>query len=403
MAAATPSLITGTATLAIRNLTGSGANTHPRRLGQASKADIVSVTERTADHGNAAAEAAAAARPVRQAAAADHSAGDDRRNPDLRAGDRQFPHEPAQRPAGGGQHRGPGAGCGALGHGAGFAGAADPAPASARARSPSRWASSAGCWPAPTCRRRSTMMSTCATMTVWSAIVDSFEIMLETGNQAIRVVGPAPGGAQFIEVVIDEAPLRAGDVPVFPQSAAGLAGDRDADRGAGLSRAALSVRAADAAADRESGRLPRESRKLGAHHRAEPARRRDRRRRARIVRHAARPGVDAASEEPAGGARPRGLQDQPRSAQSAGVVATAVGPARQRARSAGAALCAETDALAGARHRVLPVDAVLWPRPGGRPRPPHDPDRAGGGRSPRIRRPCRGCVDRLDQPRSSAG
>src|ERR1700723_3881074 len=45
-------------------------------------------------------------------------------------------------------------------------------------------------------------------LTVWSAIVDSFETMLETGNQAIRVIGPAPGGAQFIEVVIDEAPLR---------------------------------------------------------------------------------------------------------------------------------------------------------------------------------------------------
>jgi signal transduction histidine kinase len=45
-------------------------------------------------------------------------------------------------------------------------------------------------------------------MTVWSAILDSFEIMLETGNQAIRVIGPAPGNAQFIEVVIDEQPLR---------------------------------------------------------------------------------------------------------------------------------------------------------------------------------------------------
>jgi len=42
----------------------------------------------------------------------------------------------------------------------------------------------------------------------------------------------------------------------------------------------------------------------------------------------------------------------------------------------GAALCAETDALAGARDRVLPVDAVLWPRPGGRTRPAHDPARA---------------------------
>src|SRR5438128_5605292 len=46
------------------------------------------------------------------------------------------------------------------------------------------------------------------TMTVWSAIVDTFEMMLESGNQAIRVVGPAPGAAQFIEVVIDELPLR---------------------------------------------------------------------------------------------------------------------------------------------------------------------------------------------------
>ncbi|WP_407168145.1 sensor histidine kinase [Bradyrhizobium sp. ORS 111] len=46
------------------------------------------------------------------------------------------------------------------------------------------------------------------TMTVWSAIVDAFELMLEHGDQTIRVVGPAPGQAQFIEVVIDEKPLR---------------------------------------------------------------------------------------------------------------------------------------------------------------------------------------------------
>src|SRR2546423_5437680 len=46
------------------------------------------------------------------------------------------------------------------------------------------------------------------TMTVWSAIVDTFEMMLETGNHSIRVVGPPPGAAQFIEVVIDELPLR---------------------------------------------------------------------------------------------------------------------------------------------------------------------------------------------------
>src|SRR5689334_9114191 len=33
------------------------------------------------------------------------------------------------------------------------------------------------------------------TLTVWSAIVDSFETLLETGNHTIRLVGPAPGGA----------------------------------------------------------------------------------------------------------------------------------------------------------------------------------------------------------------
>jgi signal transduction histidine kinase len=45
-------------------------------------------------------------------------------------------------------------------------------------------------------------------MTPWSAIVGAFQMMLESGNQAIRVIGPAPGAAQFIEVVTDELPLR---------------------------------------------------------------------------------------------------------------------------------------------------------------------------------------------------
>jgi signal transduction histidine kinase len=45
-------------------------------------------------------------------------------------------------------------------------------------------------------------------MTVWSAITGSFQMMFETGHEAIRIVGPAPGDAQFIEVVTDEQPLR---------------------------------------------------------------------------------------------------------------------------------------------------------------------------------------------------
>src|SRR5215472_16174951 len=46
------------------------------------------------------------------------------------------------------------------------------------------------------------------TMTVWDAITGSIRMMLENGNQTVRVIGPAPGGAQFIETVIDEKPLR---------------------------------------------------------------------------------------------------------------------------------------------------------------------------------------------------
>ena len=45
-------------------------------------------------------------------------------------------------------------------------------------------------------------------MTVWEAITGSFRMMLETGNQAIRIVGPGVGNAQFIEIVTDELPLR---------------------------------------------------------------------------------------------------------------------------------------------------------------------------------------------------
>jgi signal transduction histidine kinase len=46
-------------------------------------------------------------------------------------------------------------------------------------------------------------------MTYWSAIVDAFEVMLETGDQAIRIMGPAPTAkGQYLEVVVDERPLR---------------------------------------------------------------------------------------------------------------------------------------------------------------------------------------------------
>ena len=42
----------------------------------------------------------------------------------------------------------------------------------------------------------------------WSAIVDAFQVMLDSGDEVMRVIGPAPGSGQFIEVVVDEKPLR---------------------------------------------------------------------------------------------------------------------------------------------------------------------------------------------------
>ncbi|MGJ4945999.1 sensor histidine kinase [Bradyrhizobium sp. HKCCYLS1011] len=45
-------------------------------------------------------------------------------------------------------------------------------------------------------------------MTAWSSIINSLRTMTERGNHVMRVIGPAPGRAQFIEVVTDEKPLR---------------------------------------------------------------------------------------------------------------------------------------------------------------------------------------------------
>jgi signal transduction histidine kinase len=42
----------------------------------------------------------------------------------------------------------------------------------------------------------------------WSAIVDAFQVMIDSGDEVMRVLGPAPGSGQFIEVVVDEKPLR---------------------------------------------------------------------------------------------------------------------------------------------------------------------------------------------------
>ena len=40
------------------------------------------------------------------------------------------------------------------------------------------------------------------------AIIDAFDTLLSTDNDVMRVVGPAPMGGEFIEIVVDEKPLR---------------------------------------------------------------------------------------------------------------------------------------------------------------------------------------------------
>ena len=46
------------------------------------------------------------------------------------------------------------------------------------------------------------------TVYVFDAIVDAFTTMLNAKNDVIRVVGPAPMGGEYIDLVMDEAPLR---------------------------------------------------------------------------------------------------------------------------------------------------------------------------------------------------
>jgi signal transduction histidine kinase len=42
----------------------------------------------------------------------------------------------------------------------------------------------------------------------FDAVVDAFKMMLNTGKDVMRVVGPAPMGGEYIELVMDEPPLR---------------------------------------------------------------------------------------------------------------------------------------------------------------------------------------------------
>ena len=140
-----------------------------------------------------------------------------------------------------------------------------------------------------------------------------------------------------------------------------------------------------------------------AHRRAVRTRRRDRHCGARAWRDAARPRLDAAAEEPSRGARPRGVEDQPRSAQPARLRAAVLRPARRACPTRNVQRFApQADALARARHRVLPVDAVLRPGEGAAARPQAGAAGAAGRGSARDARPrsrVAGALDRVGRAR----
>ena len=221
----------------------------------------------------------------------------------------------------------------------------------------------------------------------------------------IRAVGPAPMGGEFVEIVIDEAAVAPCDVALFPQRAADLAADLGDQRGAGLSRAALSVRAPDAPHHRQHDGVPR---RPGKCRRASspPAARRDE------IGIAERE-LAAMQSELASMLQQKtrlaalGLavvEDQSRFAQ----------PARPRRSCSPTGWSKLPDPQvqrfapklmqrARARHRLLPIDPVLWPRSRSRRRTAA-PSRSGDlvDEVRETARPRPRYADRMDQARWSA-
>ena len=103
----------------------------------------------------------------------------------------------------------------------------------------------------------------------WRAIIDAFDTLLfcQPGD-VMRVVGPAPmAEGEFLEIILDEAPLRKAMLDVLGEHPAAVAGDLRHHRDAGVLGAALPAGAADGAHHRQHDRVPRRSGKSGAHHR----------------------------------------------------------------------------------------------------------------------------------------
>ena len=152
-------------------------------------------------------------------------------------------------------------------------------------------------------------------------------LLLDRDTDVMRVVGQAPTGGDFIEIVIDEGPLREAMLR-FSRNILLLSLVISAITATLVYLALhyLFVRPMHRITANMMAFRARPG-KSGAHHRAVRAQRRDRHRGARARRDAARSRLDAAAEEPARRARARGVQDQPRPAQPARLGAAVLRPA----------------------------------------------------------------------------
>ena len=106
----------------------------------------------------------------------------------------------------------------------------------------------------------------------WHSIIDAFDTLLTCKpGDVMRVVGAAPMGGDFLEIILNEATAVQGDVDVLRQHPDAVAGDLLHHGDAAVLCAALSPRAPDVAHHRQHGRVPRRSGKSLAHHRRKRA------------------------------------------------------------------------------------------------------------------------------------
>ena len=240
----------------------------------------------------------------------------------------------------------------------------------------------------------------------FDAIVDAFKTMLDTRNNVMRVVGPAPMGGDYIEIVMDEQPLRKAmlrysvDLLLISLLISGITAAlvyltlhymfvRPMRR---VTANMMAFRADPENADRiivPSGRADEigiAEREL-ATMQAELASTLHQKNRLAALGLA----VSKINHE---------LRNLLGSAQL--ILRPAVEPARSRR----AALRAQAGARARARHRLLPIDAVLRPPAGTAAGTTADPARAlgrGGARNARARPRCADPLDQRGRARADRG